>query len=71
MTRSNRYKQVYFAALEMKKESQRITPMLLARKSGFGHPSKISATLKALEIDGLIKRINHSWHDIEIEVYGS
>lgn len=68
--RTNKYKAVYLSALDMRSARERITPMTLARKSGFSHPSKISIALKALEIDGLIKRINHSWHDVEIEVFG-
>lgn len=66
--RTPRYNKIYLTAVEMKKAGERITPMTLARKAGYNHPSRISNTLKALEIDRMILRINHTWHAVEIVV---
>lgn len=70
MNRTDKYKKVYMACLALKKRGDRICPQSAARESGYGISARISAQLKALEIDGLIRRIHHTWHDVEIEVLG-
>lgn len=67
--KGNKTERVWLAAQALHRTSDYITPKLLAMRSGYEISARISQNMDELEAAGKIKRVRHSWHDVEVKVF--